>query len=122
MAAQASWARKLPAVNDNASFEIAYVMSAQLALESGELYGSGSSRIIRYLHNGVYADPGFLLVPAWTSGGRFVGYRPGFEVKWQIDRHAYLQADYRIFYAGQFLKAASPGRNNYMEFWAGNKF
>ena len=46
MAAQASWARKLPAVNDNASFEIAYVMSAQLALESGDLYGSGSSRII----------------------------------------------------------------------------
>ena len=46
MAAQASWARKLPAVNDNASFEIAYVMSAQLALERGELYGSGSSRII----------------------------------------------------------------------------
>ena len=45
MAAQASWARKLPAVNDNASFEIAYVMSAQLALES-ELYGSGSWRII----------------------------------------------------------------------------
>ena len=76
----------------------------------------------RYLHNGVCADPGFLLVPAWTSGGRFVGYRPGFEVKWQIDRHAYLQADYRIFYAGQFLKAASPGRNNYMEFWAGYKF
>jgi hypothetical protein len=32
MAAQASWARKLPAVNDNASFEIAYVTSAQLAL------------------------------------------------------------------------------------------
>ena len=75
------------------------------------------------LHDGVYADPGFLLVPAGTSGGRFVGYRPGIEVKWQIDRHAYLQADYRIFYAGQFLKAASPGRNiNYMEFWAGYKF
>ena len=27
-------------------FEIAYVTSVQLALESGELYGSGSSRII----------------------------------------------------------------------------
>jgi formate hydrogenlyase transcriptional activator len=46
MAAQASWARKLPAVNDSASFEIAYVTSAQVALESDELYGSGSPRII----------------------------------------------------------------------------
>ena len=94
MAAQASRALKLPVVNDNASFEIADVTSAQVALESDELYGSGSSRIID-LHNGVYADPGFLLVPAWTSGGRFVGYRPGIEVKWQIDRHAYLQAELR---------------------------
>jgi hypothetical protein len=75
------------------------------------------------LNDGVYAVPGFLLVPANGSRARFVGYRPGAEVRWQIDRHAYLQADYGIFYAGQFLKEASPGRNiNYMEFWAGYKF
>src|SRR4030088_2643878 len=46
MAAQASRALKLPAVNDNASFEIADVTSARVALESDELYGSGSPRII----------------------------------------------------------------------------
>ena len=75
------------------------------------------------LHDGVYAVPGFLLVPAGTSRARFVGYRPGAEVRWQINRHAYLQADYGIFYAGQFLKEASPGRNiNYLELWAGYKF
>jgi Alginate export len=75
------------------------------------------------LNDGVYAVPGFLLVAAGDSRARFVGYRPGVEVRWQIDRHAYLQADYGIFYAGQFLKEASPGRNiNYMEFWAGYKF
>jgi hypothetical protein len=75
------------------------------------------------IDDGVYAVPGFLLVPANGSRARFVGYRPGAEVRWQIDRHAYLQADYGIFYAGQFLKEASPGRNiNYMEFWAGYKF
>ena len=75
------------------------------------------------LNDGVYAVPGFLLVAAGTSRARFVGYRPGIEARWQIDRHAYLQADYGIFYAGQFLKEASPGRNiNYMEFWAGYKF
>jgi hypothetical protein len=75
------------------------------------------------LNDGVYAVPGFLLVASEGSRARFVGYRPGVEVRWQIDRHAYLQADYGIFYAGQFLKEASPGRNiNYMEFWAGYKF
>jgi hypothetical protein len=46
MAAQAIRALKLPAVNDSASFEIAHVTSAQVALESDELYGNGSPRII----------------------------------------------------------------------------
>jgi transcriptional regulator with GAF, ATPase, and Fis domain len=46
MAAQASRALKLPVVNDSAPFEIAYVTSAQLGLESDELYGSGSPCII----------------------------------------------------------------------------
>ena len=75
------------------------------------------------LRDGVYAVPGFLQVAAGNSRARFVGYRPGVEVRWQIDRHAYLQADYGVFYAGQFLKQASPGRNiNYMALWAGYKF
>jgi hypothetical protein len=75
------------------------------------------------LTDGVYAVPGFLLVPAGDSRARFVGYRPGVEARWQIDRHAYLQADYGVFFAGEFLKQASPGRNiNYIEFWAGYKF
>ena len=75
------------------------------------------------LHDGVYAVPGFLLAPAGNSQARFVGYRPGIEARWQIDRHAYLQADYGIFFAGDFLKQVAPGRNiNYTEFWAGYKF
>jgi hypothetical protein len=75
------------------------------------------------LHDGVYAVPGFLLVPAGDSRARFVGYRPGIEARWQIDRHAYLQADYGVFIAGDFLKQAAAGRNiNYTEFWAGYKF
>jgi hypothetical protein len=75
------------------------------------------------LHDGVYAVPGFLLVPAGDSRARFVGYRPGIEARWQIDRHAYLQADYGVFFAGAFLKQAAPGRNiNYVELWAGYKF
>src|SRR5882724_8640252 len=46
MAAQASRALKLPAVNDSASFEIPNVTLAQVALENDELFGSGSPRII----------------------------------------------------------------------------
>jgi len=75
------------------------------------------------LYDGVYAVPGFLLVPAGNSRARFVGYRPGIEARWQIDRHAWVQADYGVFFAGEFLKQASPGRNiNYTEFWVGYKF
>jgi hypothetical protein len=75
------------------------------------------------LYDGVYAVPGFLLVPAGTSRARFVGYRPGVEARWEIDRHAYLQADYGVFCAGPFLKDAAPGRNiDYMALWAGYKF
>jgi hypothetical protein len=46
MAAQASRARELPAVNDNVSFELGHVTSAQDTLESDELYGCGSPHII----------------------------------------------------------------------------
>ena len=45
------------------------------------------------MNDGVYAVPGFLLVAAGASRARFVGYRPGVKVRWQIDRHAYSQAD-----------------------------
>jgi alginate export protein len=75
------------------------------------------------VHDGVYNVPGFLVRAADNSLARFVGYRPGIEVKWQIDRHAYLQGDYGIFYAGRFIRETMPGQNlNYLAFWAGYKF
>jgi hypothetical protein len=75
------------------------------------------------LLDGVYAVPGFLLRAADGSQARFVGYRPGVEVRWQVDRHAYLQVDYGVFYAGAFLRETMPGRNiNYFALWAGYKF
>jgi hypothetical protein len=73
--------------------------------------------------DGVYSVPGFLIRAAGTSDARFVGQRPGIEVRWQVDRHAYFQADYGIFYAGEFLKQTMPGQNlNYWAVWAGYKF
>jgi hypothetical protein len=32
------------------------------------------------------------------------GRGPGLEARWQIGRHAYLQTDYGVFFAGPFLQ------------------
>lgn len=75
------------------------------------------------LDDGVYAVPGFLIRAADGSRARFVGHRPGTEIRWQKTRHLWFQADYGIFYAGTFLKQTQPGRNlNYWALWAGYKF
>jgi len=76
------------------------------------------------LHDGVYAVPGFLIIPAGKGDARFVGHRPGAEVHWQANRHLWFQADYGIFYAGKFVKESQPpGRNlNYWALWTGYKF
>ena len=75
------------------------------------------------LRDGVYSVPGFLIIRAGESNARFVGNRPGTEVRWQADRHVWLQADYGIFYAGKFVKESQSARNlNYWALWAGYKF
>jgi hypothetical protein len=75
------------------------------------------------LRDGVYAVPGFLIVPAGKSDARFVGHRPGAEVRWQADRHLWFQADYGVFYAGTFVKESQPARNlTYWALWTGYKF
>jgi hypothetical protein len=80
------------------------------------------------LHDGVYGVsgppfPGLLLRASGSSLARFVGYQPGVQVQWQVDRHAYLQGDYGIFYAARFLKETTPGQNlNYLAIFAGYKF
>jgi hypothetical protein len=50
--------------------------------------------------DGVYSVPGFLIIPAGKSNARFVGHRPGTEVRWQANRHLWFQADYGIFTRG----------------------
>ena len=75
------------------------------------------------LGDGVYSVPGSLIRAADGSRARFVGHRPGVEVRWQVNHHLWFQDDYGIFYAGRFLKDTQPGRNlNYWALWAGYKF
>jgi hypothetical protein len=75
------------------------------------------------LQDGVYSVPGMLIRSSGNSNARFVGDRPGVEMRWHATRHLWFQADYGIFFAGQFLKQTEPGRNlNYWALWAGYKF
>jgi len=75
------------------------------------------------LDDGVYAVPGFLVRAADGSRARFVGHRPGTEIRWQASRHLWFQGDYGLFFAGDFLKETQPGRTlNYWALWAGYKF
>ncbi len=75
------------------------------------------------VQDGVYAVPGFLIRAADGSHARYVGDRPGTEIRWQANRHLWFQGDYGIFYAGTFLMQTQPGRNlNYWALWAGYKF
>jgi hypothetical protein len=75
------------------------------------------------LGDGLYGVPGNLLVPAGESQARFVGHRPGVELRWQRDSHFYLQGDYGVFYAGPFLRESGHPHNlNYASFWTGYKF
>lgn len=75
------------------------------------------------LRDGVYSFPGTLIRAAGNSDGRFVGHRPGAELRWQIDRHSWLRADYGVFFAGAFIKQTMPGRNlNYLSLTAGYSF
>ena len=73
--------------------------------------------------DGVYSVPGTLIRAANSSRARFVGDRPGTEVRWQANRHLWFQGDYGVFYPGRFLKETQPSRNlNYWALWAGYKF
>lgn len=75
------------------------------------------------LNDGAYGVPGNLLVPSGKSNARFVGDRPGLETRWQIDRHAYIQGDYGVFFAGPFLRQSGNTKNlNYGSIWVGFKF
>ena len=76
------------------------------------------------LKDGVYNVPGALLVPtAAGNTARFVGHRPGIEVRWQRDAHFYMQADYGVFFSGPFLRdSGRPHNLNYTSFWTGFKF
>lgn len=52
-----------------------------------------------------------LIGAADGSHARFIGYKPGTEVRWQANRHLWSQADCGIFCAGRFLEETELGPN-----------
>jgi hypothetical protein len=74
------------------------------------------------LADGVYSVPGLLIRAGNGSQARFVGHRPGTDVRWQVDPHVWFQADYGVFYAGKFLKETQPGHNLLAVVGPGYKF
>jgi len=88
-----------------------------------QVFNEGRADLYLDLVAGPYIQHNSLIIPAGKSDARFVGHRPGTEVRWQANRHLWFQADYGIFYAGKFVKESQPGRNlNYWALWAGYKF
>jgi hypothetical protein len=58
------------------------------------------------LDDGIYNVPGNVLVPSGSSQARFVGHRPGIEIRWQRDSHFYVQGDYGVFSPVRFFSRA----------------
>ena len=46
-----------------------------------------------------------------TSNSRYVGHQVEVMLEWGLDRHFTLTADYAHFFAGDFLKQTTPGKD-----------
>lgn len=75
------------------------------------------------LQDGVYSISGPLIVPSGLSNARYVGDRPGVDARWQIDRHAYMDFSYGVFFAGSSLKQSGYSKNlTFLAYSVGYKF
>ena len=75
------------------------------------------------IHAKIFELTASLIRAGNASEARYVGNRPGTQIRWQKSRHLWFQGDYGIFYAGSFIKQTQPGRNlNYWALWTGYKF
>jgi hypothetical protein len=73
--------------------------------------------------DGVYSISGPLIVPSGLSRARYVGNRPGIDVRWQIDRHVSMDFSEGVFFAGPFLKQSGRKQNlNLVAYSVGYKF
>ena len=74
-------------------------------------------------HDGIYGPAVNVLQSGRTSDARYVGNQAQLMLEWRIDRHLAFTADYSHFFAGDFLKQATPGKDvDYFSAWMTFRF
>jgi len=74
-------------------------------------------------HDGIYGPAVNLIQSGQTSDARYVGHQAEVMLEWRPDRHITFTADYAHFFAGDFLKQTTPGRDvDYVSVWATYRF
>jgi hypothetical protein len=73
--------------------------------------------------DGIYGPAVNLIQSGQTSSARYVGNQIETMLEWRLDRHFTLTADYAHFFAGDFLKQTTPGKDvDYFSAWVTYRF
>ena len=74
--------------------------------------------------DGLYAPAsGAIVVAGRQSSARYIGSHVATQLKWSVDRHTTVFAEYLHFFPGNFLKQSTAGRNtNYATWWLEYRF
>ena len=74
-------------------------------------------------HDGIYGPAVNVVQSGQTSDARYVGNQAEAMLEWRVDRHLTLAADYAHFFAGDFLKEATLGKDvEYFSAWVTYRF
>ena len=74
-------------------------------------------------HDGIYGPAVNLIQTGKTSDARYVGNQAEAMLEWHVDRHLTFTADYAHFFAGDFLKETTPGKDaDYFSAWVTFRF
>ena len=74
--------------------------------------------------DGLYSvATGAIVVSGLKSSARYIGSHAAAQLKWSVDRHTTVFAEYLHFFPGGFLKQSTAGRNtNYATWWLEYRF
>ena len=74
-------------------------------------------------HDGIYGPAVNVIQSGRTSDARYVGHQAEVMWEWRVDRHITFTADYAHFFAGDFLKQTTPGKDvGYFSLWVTFRF
>jgi Alginate export len=74
-------------------------------------------------HDAIYGPAVNVIDSGGSSNARYVGDQVEAFLEWQADRHITLTADYAHFFAGEFLKQTTPGKDvDYFSVWLTYRF